>query len=554
MRVRNAGGPRRWPIILLIIVSIAVAHFWALHHVGKPVKGVGNFDSAWYYQTARNFAVGRGLIDNVVWQYLAPPTAAWRPAGEYWPIGWPLFLSLLMRVFGTSQTAALNITWALSVSVPLLCAHLAWRCMRTNRDDEPPVMGFRAETIALLAATSAGLLVALQPRLQQVNVITDSSMPYVVVVGAGLAAYAWSARRTAAWSRVVAGIVLAGSMTVRGEGFIPLLTAAICALTVERGALYARLKAAGLLLTGGVIGHLPHVLFNVWQFGATNPPAKVRALWMLRYDDIFDLGSQPTFHKWWNQGLTTLAQIRWNALAANLKEALHTVPLPVLVLAVVGALLAFVVRGRRRLHLLSLFIVLSWLIPSLMAPVVVTASRFVSHCLPFACILASVAIIDIAWAPLGILRAKGPSIQVVRVGLAGTLLVISLFWYYPTRWTYTSPFNHIWVFAQVPSYAKDTLGLQRLQLKPTDVVLTEYSWQVSAFLDVSSVRLPNGGREALHAAVEKYDVDYVLTTERGTLFKSFFVRPDQVVPCYRFRRLGQARICAIRKPASPPMP
>ncbi|MCL6636965.1 MAG: hypothetical protein K6T26_03350 [Alicyclobacillus sp.] len=110
---RPASAPdlrtQRRDIVLLWVVNALLRGVW-LWFMHPPQYA----DFAWYYARASELAAGQGYVWN------GHPTA-------YWPIGWPLFLSLVFRLTGPHMVAAWCTTAGLSLVLVSLVYLLAVR-------------------------------------------------------------------------------------------------------------------------------------------------------------------------------------------------------------------------------------------------------------------------------------------------------------------------------------------------------------------------------------------------------------------------------------------
>ncbi len=89
----------------LILLSLFVAAFivrliFATQLVFPPLD-----DPAFYIQTARHMAVGRGLVSDVLWNYFAQFTSVTHPSHEYWM---PLATWLMVPFIRWGS----NVSWA----------------------------------------------------------------------------------------------------------------------------------------------------------------------------------------------------------------------------------------------------------------------------------------------------------------------------------------------------------------------------------------------------------------------------------------------------------
>jgi len=105
--IRALGARGFVPAVLLLGVVTRLA--WIACVDAQPVD-----DFSWYFDRGIDLAAGRGLID---------------PAGEptaYWPVGYPLMLGALFRVFGVSLLAAKIANVALYAGI-MICAYFVAR-------------------------------------------------------------------------------------------------------------------------------------------------------------------------------------------------------------------------------------------------------------------------------------------------------------------------------------------------------------------------------------------------------------------------------------------
>jgi Dolichyl-phosphate-mannose-protein mannosyltransferase len=466
---------------------------WAISFaLARRVPTVGTYDTAYYYVIARNIAQGRGITDTVLWQFLGTPEAVQRPAGGYWEIGWPLVLGSLMRVFGTSQRAAILLCAALSGLLPVLTALVA------------RLAGARPGQAFL-----AGLLVCLQARLWATDVTPDATLMYQLACLGGTAAFLQSWGREPLLPRLLAvGVALAFPMYVRGDGFVLCAAALVLLLFAEGRPTRASLRRAAAVALGAALLGLPFAMRNLDVFGHVTPEGRTLRLWMTSYDDLYRFLSDPTPALWWRQGLGRLAAVRKDAIVAHLGALVSQAPWPLVVFAAVGGV--SLVRSARG-KVLPLFVVLSLLVPCLVAPLIASADRFVMNVLPILCVMAAA----------GILAVRDLAARFAPPRIAGAAVIGAGLW--SSAFVFRGPttvrafVDGLARYRDTPACLADAPRLAPLALAPGDVVLTCDPWRVAAVLDVATVMCPNDGPAAVAAVVERYRPRYVLVSSSPPL-------------------------------------
>ncbi len=354
----------------------------SLHDVWD-LRTVYNYDTASYFVVARNFALGRGLIDTNLWHYLAPESVP-HPAGDHWPVGWPLILGALMRVFGHSERAALLITATLSTLLPVGVFALT-RAVRASAGLAVPLL--------------AGLLVIFQGRLYQTNVTTDVTMPYALSVLGGLVGAFHLVDRAAKDARprrafdAFAGLLLTAPLWLRGEAFFLPLAFAPTLLWARgaRAALPLRARRLAWLLVGVAAGQLLLGAYNLAAFGRVVPLTRSLTPWMTSYGDLYFFLTDPSRAIWQAQGAGVIvAKIR-TVLADHGAAFFHQLPWMLPVSALIGAVLA-AWRRDSRAWTVTLFVLLTWLVQGVLVPVIANANRTVMNATPCLCVLAALAV------------------------------------------------------------------------------------------------------------------------------------------------------------------
>jgi hypothetical protein len=483
----------RW-IAVLAAASLAATQLAIALRAASGVRDVASVDTANYYVIARNLAEGRGLTDTVLWQFLAAPTTVERPAGDYWEVGWPLVLGTLMRVFGTSQHAAIVICACLSALLPVAAFAAAMAAQRR-----------------VAVAWIAGLLVCLQTRLLPPDVTPDVTLMYQITCLAALAAAIHAGARDVPLGRMIAaGAVIGLPMHVRGEGFVVALAALPCLPGASSTPLVERARRTGAALLGIALVGLPFWARDLVVFGHLVPPSRSLRLWMTRYDDLSRVLSTPSPQRFWAQGLARMTEVRWAAIRGHADLITRQLPWPLLVFAVAGAAVAILARpgppGRARALPIPLFVLLSLLVPCLVVPLIANDGRFVMNVAPALCVLASSGIFAVADAIARLVRRRAVVLPAIAAGVWACAAV------YRAPASFRTGIGYLDLYRRTPACLDDTAQLAPLHLDPHDVVLTDDPWRVAAVLDVAAVGLPADGPAAADVILDRYRPRFVLAT------------------------------------------
>jgi len=108
------GWPRRWFVALVIGFQMTIA---AAYMASLPYHTVPG-DDAWYYHQANHLAHGAPLI----WNHAAASPKDGEPTA-FWPIGYPVVLSLFFRIFGPQIWAGQLLNLLLLAGITLVTYH-----------------------------------------------------------------------------------------------------------------------------------------------------------------------------------------------------------------------------------------------------------------------------------------------------------------------------------------------------------------------------------------------------------------------------------------------
>jgi 4-amino-4-deoxy-L-arabinose transferase-like glycosyltransferase len=282
----------------LFLAALAIRLIFAAQLVFPPLD-----DPAFYLQTARNLAAGRGMVSDVIWNYLVPFTSVTHFSHEYWmPLAtWLMapFIKLLGDTLLVAQLPGI-ICGALLTPLTYSLARLAWP---TDRD-------------RVWAALAAILLLGGAVPVYQ-SASTDSAAPFALCAGAALISGGLALeRRSIRWS-CVAGLWSGLAYLARSDG---LLIPALVGLGLASVALRRRgswLSVVGLLGTAAlVIG--PWWLRNLAVFGATQPVSPGMLIGLQNYGQLFNTQNVPGLDQLLARGWPFVVDLRLQALSHNL--------------------------------------------------------------------------------------------------------------------------------------------------------------------------------------------------------------------------------------------
>jgi len=503
--VRVTGGILAGLVLLQLGVGL-----WRLTHV--PVMATG--DPAWYFVVARNFAEGRGLTDTVLWTYLGNPEPVSRPAGAYWQIGWPLILGGLMQVAGHLPSDAMRISVILSSLVPVLVFWIALRAFAGN----PWPAGL------------AGLLCVLQMRLWHENVNPNVTVPYQIAVLLALAAVLALLRAPTARSVVMAGLALALPAYLRVDGLVPLAAAVVVVLGWADAPRGHRVLLAAGMATIAAVALAPLAAYTVHTFGTLVPEPRRLAPWMTSYVDLFRYPC-PVSEARWHADPARWSTF-WQTLRVHLGTSFSDHPVGLAPLGIAGLVTRVLPTPTRAA--IGIFLLASMLVPPLAAPAGANAARFLFMAAPLLCIPAAAAIAwlwtERRWRVAALVLTVAcviPRLDMVKDAEGGEI-----------------PPGFLWSHLRHADLNPE--GLPRL--RPEDVVISEDSWRVAAYLDVAAMQSPFPALDAF-AALQAYRPGYAIVDRGGYL--EGLLRRIQPSPLRVIYRDGQVTWYAFMWPARP---
>ncbi len=291
---------------------------WGL--AALPFTSPTYFDSFYYFNAAESLAGGKGLTDQVLWNYLDDPPGLPRPSHLYW-----MPLSSLLAAAGIALFGSVADHWRSAQAVMLLPAAtivplamwLSWSMSRRRS-----------------FALSAGLLALFSGNYLGIWAFADSYGPWALSVSAALLA-AWRAtvtRRRAWW--LVAGLACGAAHLTRADG-------ALVAGLLGLWAAHQRDRRGACLLAGGYLALLaPWCLRNLVASGNAFPVAGARTIWLRDYPEIFSYGIALSPQHYFSWGVAPILLSKLEAALRTLEPALGAWP-------ILGPLAAFGIWAKR---------------------------------------------------------------------------------------------------------------------------------------------------------------------------------------------------------------
>ena len=284
--------------ISLLATTFAIRLIFAARLVFPPLD-----DPAFYLQTARNLAAGRGLVSDVIWNYFVPFSAVTHPSHEYWMPLATWLMSPFIKVFGDTLLAA---------QLPgIICgaalAPLTYALGRTTWPNE------RERKWAMLAAVLLG--VGAVPVYQAAS--TDGAAPFALCASAALLTGGLALeRRSNRWA-MLAGVFSGLAYLARSDG---LLIPALIGLALVWAA--ARRHVSWTVVVAfGAAASLPigaWGLRNLSVFGVAQPVSPLWLISLQNYGQLFNSQSVPAIEQLLARGGLFLLDLRVQALGHNL--------------------------------------------------------------------------------------------------------------------------------------------------------------------------------------------------------------------------------------------
>jgi 4-amino-4-deoxy-L-arabinose transferase-like glycosyltransferase len=256
-------------------------------------------DPAFYLQTARNLAAGRGLVSDVIWSYQFLFPAVTHPSHEYWMPLATLLMAPWISLFHTTEAAHLS-----GVICGALLAPLTYW------------LGLRAEVRSRWVAGGAALLVAGSVSLAYQSASFDSAMPFALCAGVALIAGGLAVERAAWRWALLSGLASGLAYLARSDGLLVSVCVGAVMLLQTRPRRGVWRLWFGLVF-GVAIFIVPWWWRNWAVFGVSQPVSPGTAIVLQDYAQLFSWGATPTLAHLWARGLPFIIDLRVQALLHN---------------------------------------------------------------------------------------------------------------------------------------------------------------------------------------------------------------------------------------------
>jgi len=261
-------------------------------YLASALAGPMDTDSSDYLLVAGNLAQGRGLVEDLVWNFLSHPAAVTHPSHDYWMPLETILIYVSQWLLGKSFFAAELPGLLLGAALPVLGMAIALE------------LGARE-----IYAGLAGILLAVGPRLVFYSIDTDAMMPYAFFQGLVV----WSALRALkgrpGWL-VLAGLAAGLAHLSRNDASI-WVAALILLFLLDRWKNRVRPAPFRSWLLAGA-GYLavmaPWMARNLSVFGTLFPPNSTKAMFFHQYLDLYAFDQEFTLRSYLAQGAAVIAQ------------------------------------------------------------------------------------------------------------------------------------------------------------------------------------------------------------------------------------------------------
>jgi hypothetical protein len=289
-----ARAPRR-ALWLLSLTTLTV--------VASTLDNPGTLDASYHLHVAQNLAAGRGLVEDVIWNYLDKSRAALalpHASHLYWmPLTtWLAWLGLAAFDGLLAPFAAARVPFVLLASlVPLLAYELAHKLWQRND-----------------YAWMAGLMTLAAPNYLQSWVVSEPETPYCLAAAGCFLACARAVAGARGWW-LAAGAAAAAAHLTRADGALVLVAVALQAAIQARP---WRSRLLDLALLGGsyLLLMAPWFARNFSLIGSPLPLSVTSTLWLHSYDEIFSYDKSFSAARWFSASAgTLLAEKSLGALA-----------------------------------------------------------------------------------------------------------------------------------------------------------------------------------------------------------------------------------------------
>jgi hypothetical protein len=295
--------PGAYLVLLVITLFFRIA-------TALPLTYAGYMDASYAMHVAENLARGRGLVEDVLWNYLDNPAGLPHPSNLYWMPLPSILIAPFFALLGASYRVAQIPFVILSALLPLLTVYLTRKFFA--RDDYAWMAAF------FTAFSGFYTIYWVSPDNFTPFALTASLCVYFI--GQGLAsAGAGGQGSRGARDFFIAGMFAALSHLSRADGLL-LLALAPAALFVSKPT--RKLKYCLLSTVYCLLGYLllmsPWLARNYVTLGAFYPAAGTKTLWLTGYDELFRFADDLTPQRYLAWGVGNIMTSKLRAGGINL--------------------------------------------------------------------------------------------------------------------------------------------------------------------------------------------------------------------------------------------
>ncbi len=272
------------------------------------VSQPGYMDGFYYYHVGRNLYLGRGFVEDVIWNWLNPPPAITHPSNDYWMPLTSVLIAGAFALLGESFRAAQLPSLVASAALPVFAYHLAGRVW-------PAPAAWPRLWAAVITGAGGSYFIYWHG--------TDNFAVFGLT-GALTLYLARDLPTAGRWGAVGAGVMSGLAYLARPDG--PLLLAVVAGWACRPGtkaALGRRVGLVGLALLGFGLAAAPWWARNLLAFGTPLPGGGFKVAWLREYNEVFSYGLElgPAYYLGW--GLGPILRSKLQAGVENLKYPLN---------------------------------------------------------------------------------------------------------------------------------------------------------------------------------------------------------------------------------------
>ncbi len=478
-----------WIVLALFSAALIVRLILAAQLVFPPLD-----DPAFYLQTARHLAQGRGFVSDVIWNYFVPFNTVTHPSNEFWMPLASLLMAGPLRLLGDTLFAAQFpgiLSGALLAPVTYLMGRRRW----------PQRWRWCVFAAALLIP---GAVLAYQAAS------ADSAALFALLATLALWSAAEAYTRRSVKLAALCGVLCGLSYLTRSHGSLLIVAIALVWLIGQRRDLRSILAPMAVMIGAALIVIAPWWLRNVGVFGSWQPVSLLTTAAARDYGEWFNYTDLPSLEKTLSAGLGTALGLRWNGLSYCLGVIL-LITFPYGLIGLPAALL----RREPLFRMFAVYGVLLWLFAGFIFTVPSLTGSFYHSAGVYA-----------PWAALGgtlVLQAIFDHARLRRWSVMLSALAFGLV---------VGQAMLAWPRAIEQSrsdraqFETITVWL-REHVTPAQPILTTQAHTLNYASDYPALSVPVAqGVDELRQVADRYGVHYVVITERNGLYPDALNRPE----------------------------